>query len=89
MLCAASVSTWAYKSNPHISEQKVGVYKQLTIHVCDNFERVGNHWVRVDCDHSLKEIIDAAQITEDDKIDLITVKLDNKLNKVVEGFPYQ
>ena len=88
MLCAVSVSTWAYKKNPHISEQKVGVYKQLTIHVCDDFEWNGWTYVRVDCSHSLKDIIDAAQITEDDKIDLITVKLDNKAHKVVEGFPY-
>ena len=94
MLCAASISTWAFKSNDHVSVNYIKdnsghvVYTQLTIHVCDNFERVGNHWVRVDCDHSLKDIIDAAQITEDDKIDLITVNLDNKAHKVVEGFPY-
>lgn len=95
MLCAASISTWALdESNKHVSVNYIKdnsghvVYTQLTIHVCDNFERVNHQWVRVDCDHSLKDIIDDAHITEDDKIDLITVNLDNKLNKVVEGFPY-
>ena len=86
MLCVASVSTWAFKSNDHVSVKYIRdnsgrvVYTQLTIKECQHY------WST--CKHTLKEIIDAAEITEDDKIDLITVNLDNNIHKVVEGFPY-
>ena len=96
MLCAASISTWAFKSNDHVSVKYVKdnsgkiVYTQLTINECDPGWERDQHgrWYRLECNHSLKEIIDAAEITEADKIDLITVNLDNKAHKVVEGFPY-
>ncbi len=90
MLLVSSVYSWAYdSSNPHISSKKVGVYTQLTIHKCDpGWERVNGHWVQAKCNHSLKQIIEEAKITEADHIDLVTVELDNDDNKVVEGFPF-
>ena len=92
MLFAASISTWAYdSSNPHITVKKVGVYTWLTIKECDpGWTRDQNgRWVKLECNHSLKEIIDAAQITEADKIDLIRVNLLNTpSHKIIEGVPY-
>ena len=81
MLCAVSVSTWALKTplDPHITWYKDGQYVQLTIHECESYR----------CPHTLKQIIEDADIKESDKIDLITVDLPNtKSHKVIEGIPY-
>ena len=96
MLCAASVSTWALDlsnsmASSHITKKTVGVYTQLTIKMCST-----------GCRHTLKQILNAAQITEDDHIDLIrfgtydvpagwnTVyqySFHDEIHKIVESFP--
>lgn len=80
MLCAVSVTTWALKLplDPHVSWYKEGVYVQLTIHECGR-----------NCSHTLKQIIEDAEIKESDGIDLITVTLPGtSVHKIVEGIPY-
>ena len=96
MLCAASISTWALDlsksmASEHITKKTEGIYTQLTIKMCGKT-----------CRHTLKDILDAAKITEDDHIDLIrfgtydipagwnTVyqySFNDEINKIVESFP--
>ena len=83
MLCVASVSnTWAFTMTDHLTYYKTKMsndgYVQLEIHECD----------KGTCYHTLKQILNEANITEADNIDLIEVTLNNRIHKVVEGIPY-
>ena len=87
MLCVASISTWAQgQQNPTILSNHAflyevgnGAYKQLLITDCERSDGAV-------CNHTLKEILQEIGATST-HYDLVTIKLDEKKNKVVEGVP--
>ena len=73
MLCAASISTWAYQTNSHVYVEKFGVYEHLTI------ESWGNR--------TLAQILQKAEITSNDHFDMVTIYLDNSDGNVTDAIP--